>query len=74
MICSTLRHDKPCVLHGLQEFFAGVGIAIGVALMSGVLIASQSITSLASLDLAVYGAGATGVKPANVTPQIEIRR
>jgi putative ABC transport system permease protein len=33
--------------HGLQELLAGVGIAIGVALMFGVLTAGQSITGSA---------------------------
>jgi putative ABC transport system permease protein len=33
-----LRH------HGLQELLAGIGIAIGVALVFGVLVSSQSIT------------------------------
>jgi putative ABC transport system permease protein len=37
-----LRH------HGLQELLAGIGIAIGVALMFGVLVSSQSITGSAS--------------------------
>jgi len=36
-----LRH------HWLQELFAGIGIAVGVALMFGVLVSSQSITGSA---------------------------
>jgi putative ABC transport system permease protein len=36
-----LRH------HGLQELLAGIGIAIGVALVFGVLVSSQSITGSA---------------------------
>jgi putative ABC transport system permease protein len=33
--------------HGLQELLAGIGIGVGVALMFGVLISSQSITGSA---------------------------
>jgi putative ABC transport system permease protein len=40
-----LRH------HGLQELLAGIGIAIGVALLFGVLISSQSITGSGSAIL-----------------------
>ena len=36
---------------GLQELFAGLGIAVGVALMFGVLVASASITGSASQAL-----------------------
>ncbi len=37
--------------HGIQELLAGTGIAIGVALMLGVLVASTSITSSAGQTL-----------------------
>jgi putative ABC transport system permease protein len=37
--------------HGIQELLAGTGIAIGVALMLGVLLASTSITGSASQTL-----------------------
>lgn len=37
--------------HGMQELLAGAGIAIGVALMLGVLVASTSITGSASQTL-----------------------
>jgi putative ABC transport system permease protein len=45
--------------HGLQELLAGAGIAIGVALMFGVLVSSQSITGSAGRILQAITGKAT---------------